>query len=105
VKGFFERVYALVAEIPAGNVATYGQIAFLLDQPHNARVVGWAMRKPPGELNLPAHRVVNKTGRLSPAYAFGGQEVQRLMLEAEGITFSEQGRIHVRRHLWEGPEK
>lgn len=101
LQGFFEKVYDTVEKIPAGKVATYGQIASLLEQPHNARVVGWAMQKAPAGRNLPSHRVVNKKGVLAPSYAFGGREKQKELLEIEGVTFDEKGRVNVRKHIWE----
>lgn len=67
---FYQRVYRIVSEIPAGSVMTYGQIAFYAGKPRAARFVGRAMRlAPPG---LPCHRVVGKNGALAPAEAFGG---------------------------------
>lgn len=66
MNGFFQQVYDLVAQIPPGRVATYGQIARMLEQPHNARVVGWAMRQAPAERQLPCHRVVKKNREKSP---------------------------------------
>ena len=53
MQGFFKRVYEIVALIPSGKVATFGQIAALLGEPRNARVVGWAMHDAPRELGLP----------------------------------------------------
>lgn len=100
MKNYFQRVYEIVARIPPGNVATYGQIAALLGEPKGARTVGWAMQNAPSHLNLPCHRVVNKSGTLAPDYAFGGAENQRTMLEKEGITFQSNGRINMERHLW-----
>lgn len=97
---YFQRVYEIVARIPRGKVATYGQIAALLGEPRGARTVGWAMRSAPAHLNLPCHRVVNKAGTLAPDYAFGGAENQRKMLEQEGITFLHNGRIDMENHLW-----
>lgn len=96
----FARIYDIVAQIPVGKVATYGQIAALAGMPRGARVVGWAMRAVPEELALPCHRVVNRLGTLAPEYAFGGQEVQRSLLEAEGITFRINGSIDMKKHLW-----
>ena len=101
-EGFFQRVYVLVAQIPRGKVATYGQIAALLGQSRNARVVGWAMKAVPENLKLPCHRVVNKFGELSPNYAFGDKSVQRGILEYEGITFLKDGKINMKKHLWNG---
>jgi methylated-DNA-protein-cysteine methyltransferase-like protein len=101
-EGFFKRVYEIVAQIPEGMVATYGGIARMLGYPGGARTVGWAMRSTPEGLHLPCHRVVNATGELAPSYVFGDSEIQRAMLEAEGVTFREDGTINMERHLWQG---
>ena len=98
--GFFQEVYAIVAEIPAGKVSTYGQIAAMLASPRSARGVGWAMRASPAGLGIPCHRVVNKAGELAPDYVFGGTEAQRAYLEAEGVIFKDDGRIDMKRCLW-----
>ena len=100
MNGFFQRVYQIVAQIPKGKVATYGQIATLLGEPRNARVVGWAMHSAPRTLNLPCHRVVNKAGTMGPGYLFGPGE-QRLLLEAEDVTFTPDGCINLKKHLWD----
>lgn len=97
---FFGEVYKIVAEIPAGKVATYGQIAAMLGNPGSARTVGWAMHSAPCRLNLPCHRVVNRTGQLSPDFVFGGYEVQRAELESEGVVFKEDGRVDMEQCLW-----
>lgn len=99
-KTYFESVYEIVARIPEGKVATYGQVAAMLGNPRAARTVGWAMRAVPLGLRLPCHRVVNKTGTLAPSYAFDGYENQRAMLEAEGVTFTSAGNINMAMHLW-----
>lgn len=99
-KGFFERVYDIVADIPEGQVATYGLIALMAGNPYASRIVGYAMSKAPSYRNLPCHRVVNKEGGMAPGNVFGGQEVQRSRLEKEGITFRENGCINMERHLW-----
>ena len=96
----FVKIYDIVSQIPVGKVATYGQIAVLAGMPKGARVVGWAMRAVPEEWVLPCHRVVNKAGNMAPEYAFGGQEVQRNLLESEGVTFSINGLINMAENLW-----
>jgi methylated-DNA-protein-cysteine methyltransferase-like protein len=96
----FVKIYDIVSQIPVGKVATYGQIAALAGLPRGARVVGWAMRAVPENWVLPCHRVVNKSGKLAPEYAFGGQEVQRSLLEAEGVTFNINGLINMEENLW-----
>lgn len=97
---FFERIYALVALIPAGAVATYGQLALMAGSPYASRVVGYAMSRAPHERHLPCHRVVNRLGELAPDAVFGGRQIQRALLEAEGVTFLPEGRIDLKRHLW-----
>jgi methylated-DNA-protein-cysteine methyltransferase-like protein len=102
LENYFDKVYEIVAKIPFGTVATYGQIAAMLGNPRNARVVGFAMRAVPEDLHLPCHRVVNKTGILSPSYVFGDAIVQRTMLEQEGIPFKCDGKIDIEKNLWDG---
>lgn len=101
-ENFFGKVYKITAMIPNGCVCTYGIIAHLAGSPRAARQVGMAMRYAPEKLNLPCHRVVNRLGTLSPEYAFGGQFVQRQMLVDEGVTFLDDGRINLEKHLWYG---
>ncbi|MBM0066583.1 MGMT family protein [Alkalicoccobacillus gibsonii] len=97
---FFEQVYELVEEIPKGRVATYGQIARLLEQPHNARVVGWAMRQAPA--GLPSHRVVKRSGEPAPdRILFRGGYTQRELLVAELIPFHSNGCINLSACMWE----
>lgn len=98
---FFEQVYALVRCIPSGRVATYGQIARLLGQPHAARTVGWAMRAAPEDQNIPWHRVVNATGRISLRSPDGVTHQRRLLL-SEGIAFGPDERIDLTRFGWDG---
>ena len=97
---FAEQVYEAVARIPRGKVATYGQIAAQVGDTLAGREVWDIMSCAPSGRNLPCHRVVNRTGALAPDYAFGGQEKQRALLEAEGVTFLADGRIDMTLHLW-----
>lgn len=101
-KDFFKRVYNIVSKIPKGKIATYGQIAFMLGEPRSARIVGWALRKVPDDMNIPCHRVVNKSGELSPDYVFGSSDIQRYLLKSEGIVFKKDGRINIEKYLWDG---
>jgi methylated-DNA-protein-cysteine methyltransferase-like protein len=98
---FFAQVYALVRHIPAGHVATYGQIARLLDHPHAARTVGWALKSTPAGSGIPWHRVVNAAGRISLSSAKGKAE-QRRRLEAEGVIFEPDHHIDLARFGWIG---
>jgi methylated-DNA-protein-cysteine methyltransferase related protein len=102
--GYFSRVYQIVSRIPAGKVATYGQIALLLGNPRGARTVGWALHSNPYPKVVPCHRVVNKEGELSGGFAFGGGEKQRSFLEEEGVHFLPDGRVDLKGHLWQ-PER
>ena len=98
---FFAEVYEIVSRIPKGRVASYGQIAFLLGKPRSARMVGLAMSCAPPDPDLPCHRVVSGSGRLAPGHVFGGPDRQRALLEAEGITFRQNGCIEIGKHRWE----
>lgn len=95
--GFFQQVYALVAQIPAGKVATYGQIARMLGNPCGARTVGWALHSIPANLKLPWHRVVNSRGKISTGKNEPYPPEQRILLEAEGIEFDASGKINLER--------
>ena len=99
-QAFNALVYAIVARILRGRVTTYGAIARALGDPRKAREVGWAMAAMPQGHDLPAHRVINGRGELSGAWAFGGYEVHRALLEAEGVQFLDDGRVDLDRHLW-----
>lgn len=99
---FFERCYSIVRQIPAGRVASYGQIARILGEPRRARYVGFAMHSSPGVMGgVPCHRIVFKDGRLAPGFAFGGPGAQRSLLESEGVGFLPDGRVDMNRYLWE----
>lgn len=105
MENFYTKVYNIVSQIPEGKVATYGQISGLLGKKSGARAVGWAMKATPEHLKIPCHRVVNRFGEMSPGYVFGSSDIQRQILKAEGITFKNDGRIDMKKHLWKGPKK
>ncbi|MDO4913950.1 MAG: MGMT family protein [Bifidobacteriaceae bacterium] len=84
---FFESVYEQVSRIPAGKVATYGQIARLAGSSRSSRVVGYALHSNPKPGVIPCHRVVFKDGSLSDGFAFGGWEAQYKLLLSEGVVF------------------
>lgn len=97
---FFASVYALVAQIPPGFVASYGQLARMLGAPLAARQVGWAMRRCPDE--LPWQRVIREDGTIA-----GGEyaPLRRAMLEAEGVPFTQGGRVAIDRCRWQPAEE
>jgi len=94
----FEKIYNVVKSIPRGRVATYGQVAFLAGNPRWARVVGYALHNNPDPDNIPCHRVVNREGKVATAFAFGGGETQRQLLEKEGIVFEPDGHIDLAKY-------
>ena len=96
----FERIYDVVRQIPPGRVATYGQVALLAGNPRWARVVGYALHVNPDPAHIPCFRVVNRLGEVSPAFAFGGGNHQIELLKAEGVRFTEEGRVDLKRYLW-----
>ena len=78
----FERIYENVKRIPRGKVATYGMIAAMSGNPRLARVVGYALQDQSRTgVTFPRHRVVNREGKTSSAFAFGGEDMQRKLLE------------------------
>ena len=94
----FEEIYSEVKLIPRGKVASYGYIACRIGNPRLSRVVGYALHVNPSPGIIPCHRVVMKGGTLSPAFAFGGENEQRRLLEAEGVTFLSDGRVDMEKH-------
>jgi methylated-DNA-protein-cysteine methyltransferase-like protein len=99
---FDQRVYALVALIPAGRLATYGQIAELLGAYGCARQVGWALRRLPLPSAVPWQRVVNAQGRISMDPSRQGSDwIQRELLLGEGIAVAADGRLPLAAHRWQ----
>jgi methylated-DNA-protein-cysteine methyltransferase related protein len=101
----WERIYAVVAQVPPGRVATYGQVAALAGLPRHARLAGYALHGLPAESDLPWHRVINAQGRVSersqPGPAAG---LQRHLLEEEGVVFGAGERVDLKRFRWEPEE-
>lgn len=95
MSAFSERIYETVKLIPCGRVMSYGQVARLAGNPRGARAVGFALHRNPYPGLIPCHRVVFRDGSLAPGFAFGGPDEQRRLLEAEGIGFTEDGRVDV----------
>lgn len=123
---FTDKVFEIVRRIPKGKVSTYGQVARLMGSPRSARYVGFALRRNPDPAAniaddefgdeptfeqlqaienaeaIPCHRVLFSDGRLCHGFAFGGPEIQRTLLEAEGITFKDNDHVDLSVHLWDG---
>ena len=90
------EVLSVVAEIPAGCVASYGQIARLIGRPKNARLVGKVLKDSQFYGEYPCHRVVNHAGRLVP-----GWEEQAALLAEEGVELKDDAHVDMRRYQWE----
>jgi len=102
--GFHARVYAVVRQVPAGRVITYGDVATILGSPRVARHVGWALAAlPPEQADVPWHRVINAKGTISFAGDLVRGEVQRERLLDEGVAFDANGRVDLRRLRWRPP--
>lgn len=97
---FYDKVYAVVLQIPKGKVTSYGAIAKKLGMRSSARLVGHAMAAVPEDVDVPAHRVINSVGALSGAHKFGGYERMRWLLEQEGVTFKGE-KVDMKKHFWE----
>jgi O-6-methylguanine DNA methyltransferase len=81
-----ERLYELLTAIPRGKVVTYGTLAEMMGNRGYARAVGNALHKNPDGEKYPCYKVVNSKGKLATEFVFGGRDVQKLLLEKEGIT-------------------
>jgi methylated-DNA-protein-cysteine methyltransferase-like protein len=97
--GLYERIYAVVRRIPAGRVATYGQIAKLAGR-CGARQVGYALAALSEGSGVPWQRIINSQGRISLRSSGGHDVLQRELLEEEGVEFSLDGRVDLARFGW-----
>ncbi len=100
-ENFFERVYAIVRQIPEGKVTSYGAIAKALGTARSARMVGWAMNASHNLEDVPAHRVVNRKGLLSGKHHFDGTNLMQQLLENEGIKVIDNQIVDFDKHFWE----
>ena len=96
----FERIYEVVRRIPYGKVATYGQVAAMAGNPRWARVVGYALHVNPDPEHIPCFRVVNRFGEVSKTFAFGGENMQIALLQAEGVAVTDEGRVDLSKYQW-----
>jgi len=95
------RIYATVRRIPAGRVATYGQVASVAGLGRLARVVGYALAAVVDSSTVPWHRVINARGEISMRHdGPGGGVLQRLRLEREGVRFDARGRVSLAEFGW-----
>ncbi len=99
-EGFFEQVYSVVRQVPYGKVTTYGAIANFLSSSGSARMVGWAMNASHAYIDIPAHRVVNRSGLLTGKHHFQGTNLMQQLLENEGIQIVNNQVVDFEKHLW-----
>ena len=92
---FAYAVLSAVAEIPAGKVATYGQIARLIGYPKNARLVARVLSHADYYGDYPCHRVVNASGRLAPGWA-----AQAKLLQKEGVALIDATHVSLKLYQW-----
>lgn len=98
----YDLIYKTVKKIPRGKVATYGQIAELAGLEGHARQVGYALHNLPGASDVPWHRVINAKGEISPRSAGDSHELQRMLLEEEGVLFDSRGCVDLKKCRWKG---
>ena len=95
----YSRIYRAVKSVPAGKVATYGQIASMAGNGNAARVVGNALHVNPAPGVIPCHRIVNAKGRLAPGFAFGGADEQARLLRDEGVEVTD-GHVDLKKYQY-----
>ena len=96
----YRRIWEVVSRIPAGNVATYGQIARVAGLGEHARVVGYAMHNLPPNSKVPWHRVINSKGKISLPKDDGQYDLQKVLLEQEGIIFCNE-KVNLKKYCWQ----
>lgn len=97
-KTVFERIYEQVRKIPKGKVNIRSDCPYA-GNARRARVVGYALHVNPAPDSIPCYRVVNRQGRVSPAFAFGGENMQILMLRSDGIEVSDDGIVPLDKYI------
>lgn len=95
----FSKIYEVVKRIPEGKVATYGQVAAAAGNPRWSQVVGYALHVNPDPATIKCHRVVNRFGQLSEAFAFGGKQAHAALLAAEGIEVRADYTVDLKKYI------
>ena len=97
----YQRVFEFLLTIPKGKVVTYGQVAIaVFGSIGYSRLVGNILHKNPDPDLYPCYKVVNASGRLAPAFAFGGQDVQKMLLEHDGIEVKDDFTVDIKKYIW-----
>lgn len=100
-QNFFQKVYAVAAQIPYGRVTSYGAIAKYLGAARSSRMVGWAMNGAGSHPEVPAHRVVNRVGLLTGKHHFPQTHLMQQLLENEGVVVKDDKVVHFKKHFWD----
>lgn len=100
MSNFNERVYEVVRQIPKGKVTTYGAVARAMGAPRCSRQVGWALHSNPAFGEIPCHRVLFRDGSLTDGFAFGGRDIQRQLLENDGVAVSDDFKVDLKTYGW-----
>jgi methylated-DNA-protein-cysteine methyltransferase-like protein len=100
INATYQRIYDIVRQIPEGYVATYGQVAALAGLPGRARQVGYALNAIPEGYDVPWQRVINARGEISERSDQVYEEIQRQMLESEGVVFDHNDRVPLEIFRW-----
>jgi len=90
---FFDQVYNLTKKIPAGRVASYGQLAALISTPRAARIVGWCLHQMDTDADIPWHRVINSKGYITTTCEDHSADVQAKLLRKEGVKVSRKDEL------------
>lgn len=103
---FFRDVWEVARSVPHGRVTSYGAIARYLGSARSARMVGWAMNAShTADMPVPAHRVVNRNGRLSGKHHFSGSDLMCQLLESEGVEVKDDQVVHFGQVFWDPMEE
>lgn len=97
---FYTAVYDLVRRVPRGRVMTYGDVALALGAPMAPRAVGYALHNLPTGTDVPWWRIINVRGEISLKGRGAQADLQREILESEGVGFSAEGRTDLRHYRW-----
>src|SRR5210317_156675 len=101
-ENFFEKVYDVARQIPFGRVTSHGAIAMHLGAARSARMVGWAMNNSHNqEIEVPAHRVVNRKGLLTGKHHFDGSDLMQQLLENEGLVIRDNQIVNFEKYFWD----
>ena len=97
---FREKVLKTVSQLPSGKVTNYGFIAILAGKPKAARTIGWILSSIPQDSDIPWWRVINSKGYISIRNTNISKEIQKELLEKEGITVNENFMVDLNKYLW-----